>query len=137
MDVLSIAVPVPSYVLTYEQTNITQNISPYVTAITYVDHLQGESDELEIELEDSDGRWMNGWYPDQGDILNAKIGYSGSALLPLGDFEIDELSISGPPFHSADPGTGHWYHQCNPHTYPSGMGKHDIGQRGQLDRQTT
>ena len=97
MDVLSIAVPVPSYVLTYEQTNITQNISPYVTAITYVDHLQGESDELEIELEDSDGRWMNGWYPDQGDILNAKIGYSGSALLPLGDFEIDEISISGPP----------------------------------------
>lgn len=97
MDVLSVAVPVPSYVLTYEQTNITQNISPYVLSITYMDHLQGESDELEIELEDSDDRWINGWYPAQGDLLNAKIGYSGSALLPLGDFEIDEISPSGPP----------------------------------------
>ena len=63
----------------------------------YVDHLSGESDELEVRLEDVDGRWRGPWYPGKGDKLRAEIGYAGEKFLPCGEFEIDEIGWSFPP----------------------------------------
>lgn len=90
-------VPHPVFVLSYEQKNITSDITPYVRSVTYTDYLSGQSDELEVELEDADGRWVHHWYPGKGDTLSLKIGYEGAPLLPCGAFEIDEIEFSQPP----------------------------------------
>ncbi|MFB9159992.1 phage late control D family protein [Chromobacterium violaceum] len=96
MDALN-TVPHPVFQLSYGQHNITSDITPYVLSVTYTDYLSGQSDELEVELEDADGRWIHGWYPRQGDALTLKIGYAGEPLLPCGAFEIDEVEFAFPP----------------------------------------
>lgn len=90
-------VPHPVFVLSYEQKNITSDITPYVRSVTYTDYLSGQSDELEVELEDADGRWVRHWYPGKGDTLSLKIGYEAAPLLPCGAFEIDEIEFAQPP----------------------------------------
>lgn len=90
-------VPHPVFVLAYEQKNITSDITPYVRSVTYTDYLSGQSDELEVELEDADGRWARHWYPSKGDTLSLKIGYEAAPLLPCGAFEIDEIEFAQPP----------------------------------------
>ncbi|KWZ48252.1 Cro/Cl family transcriptional regulator [Burkholderia savannae] len=90
-------VPRPTFVLTYEQKNITTDVAPYVTSVAYTDFLSGQSDEIEVVLEDADGRWRDAWYPGKGDALALRIGYVGAPLLPCGRFEIDELSFDDPP----------------------------------------
>jgi len=90
-------VPHPVFVLSYEQKNITSDITPYVRSVTYIDYLSGQSDELEVELEDADGRWVGPWYPGKGDTLSLKIGYQDAPLLPCGAFEIDEIEFAAPP----------------------------------------
>ncbi|AJY32453.1 phage late control D family protein [Burkholderia thailandensis 34] len=90
-------VPRPTFVLTYEQKNITTDVAPYVTSVAYTDFLSGQSDEIEVVLEDTDGRWRGAWYPGKGDTLALQIGYLGAPLLPCGRFEIDELSFDDPP----------------------------------------
>ncbi|OHX10252.1 Cro/Cl family transcriptional regulator [Chromobacterium sphagni] len=100
MDAMSNAqakVPHPVFQLAYGQHSITSDISPYVLSVTYTDYLSGQSDELEVELEDSDGRWIRAWYPGHGDQLTLKIGYAGEPLLPCGGFEIDEIEFAFPP----------------------------------------
>src|ERR1700685_1827279 len=99
------AVRSPSWILTYLGVNITGDISSMVLSIVYTDALQGESGSLEVEIEDHDKRWQGPWYPTEGDAVNLLIGYAGEALLPCGDFQVDELGVgwisSGPPdvFH--------------------------------------
>ncbi|WP_432719836.1 contractile injection system protein, VgrG/Pvc8 family [Jeongeupia wiesaeckerbachi] len=93
----SVAVPHPVFVLTYGKKNITEDITPYVLSVTYTDYLAGQSDELEVELEDTDGRWANQWYPGKGDTLSLKIGYDQVPLLPCGAFEVDEIEFARPP----------------------------------------
>lgn len=90
-------VPVPTFTLRYNQKNISADVAPYVLGITYTDYLEGQSDEIEIQFEDSDGRWRAAWYPTMGDTLSLEIGYQGEPLLPCGSFEIDELEIAAPP----------------------------------------
>lgn len=90
-------VPHPVFVLSYGQKNITSDITPYVRSVTYTDYLSGQSDELEVELEDADGRWVRHWYPSKGDTLSLKIGYEAAPLLPCGAFEIDEIEFAQPP----------------------------------------
>lgn len=91
------AIPHPLFVLIYETKNITADITPYVLAVTYTDNLTGQSDEISVELEDTDGRWTNEWYPGKGDGLSLKLGYEGKPLLSCGVFEIDEIENTFPP----------------------------------------
>lgn len=91
-------VPEAWYVLTYQQRNITRDISEYLLSLTYNDCLSGQSDELEVELEDSEGKWRDAWYPGQGDTLTLSIGWKGSQPRALASFEIDEVEMAGPPF---------------------------------------
>ena len=92
-----VKVPHPVFVLSYEQKDITSDVTPYVRSVTYTDYLSGQSDELQVELEDTDGRWIGPWYPGKGDTLTLKIGYEGEPLLPCGAFEIDEIEFEQPP----------------------------------------
>ncbi|WP_038907884.1 contractile injection system protein, VgrG/Pvc8 family [Dickeya oryzae] len=88
---------IPMFSLTYLKKNITQDIAPYVLRVTYTDNIKSESDTIEVELEDSDGRWENEWYPGKGDSVSLKIGYLGEKMLDCGTFSIDEIESRGPP----------------------------------------
>ncbi|HCB1583323.1 MULTISPECIES: phage late control D family protein [Enterobacteriaceae] len=90
-DVLS-----PVFTLWYLQKNITNDIAPYVTRVTYSDNIKSESDTIEVELDDTDGRWLDKWYPGKGDTLTLKMGYQGEKLLSCGTFSIDEIEVSSP-----------------------------------------
>lgn len=80
------------FTVTYNNKSITSDISKYLLSITYNDKTEGESDDIEIELEDVDTFWQNSWYPEKGASLNLTIGG-----LKCGVFEIDEIEVKGPP----------------------------------------
>ncbi|MBS1186679.1 MAG: phage protein [Burkholderiaceae bacterium] len=88
-------VPEPKFELSYNGKNITADISPYVASVTYIDHLEGEADSIDIDLEDSDGRWLDAWYPEKGASLAYKFGYAHQKLASAGSFDLDELEITG------------------------------------------
>lgn len=87
----------PKFVVQYDGVDISEDISKHVLSITYTDKVEGESDELEITLEDSDGRWRSDWYPEKGSKISVQIGYADSELVDCGSFEIDDIELSGPP----------------------------------------
>jgi phage protein D len=98
MDAMTPAqVPEARFVLTYQQRNITRNISLHLLSLTYIDYLSGQADSLEVELEDTEGKWRDAWYPGHGDTLTLSIGWEGSPLRTLGRFEIDEVELRCPP----------------------------------------
>ncbi|MGU5158005.1 phage protein D, partial [Escherichia coli] len=74
----------PVFTLWYLQKNITSDIAPYVTRVTWSDNIKNESDTIEVELDDTDGRWLDKWYPGKGDTLTLKMGYQGEKLLSCG-----------------------------------------------------
>ncbi|EGL6630094.1 phage protein D [Salmonella enterica] len=94
---MTVPVPQPAYRLVYNQKDITHDVSVYVTSVSYTDKLSGESDEIQVDLEDSEGRWRDAWYPGKGDTLTLQMGYAGEPLRECGTFSIDEIALSGPP----------------------------------------
>lgn len=87
----------PVFEIRYNKKDITMDITPFVESVSYTDNEHGQSDELEIVVDNSDGRWTKSWYPTKGDVLSAKIGHEGGKLLDCGSFEIEEPQDSGPP----------------------------------------
>jgi phage protein D len=86
----------PSFEVLYAGKDITTDISAHLISVSYSDRTEGESDEVEIVVEDTDGKWMNEWYPEKGDRINLSVGYDGN-MLDCGEFTIDELELDGPP----------------------------------------
>jgi phage protein D len=84
-------------IVTYEGSDISDIITPMVTGVRYVDHKHGKSDEIELSVEDTDRRWRELWYPDEGDTIDVKVGFEGEALLPCGQFSIDEIELGDNP----------------------------------------
>lgn len=97
MEAIVAPVRQPEFKIDYEAQNITAAVSSLVNSVTYVDHLEGESDELEIELDDAADRWRNNWYPEPGARITLELGYVGEAPLPCGAFTVDEPEFRGPP----------------------------------------
>ncbi|XXQ68989.1 phage late control D family protein [Neisseriaceae bacterium B1] len=81
----------PDFVLTYEQKDITADIAPYLLSWTYTDYLGEQSDELQVDFEDVDGRWLRLWFPEQGDKLSLSAGDQFTGLINWGSFEIAEI----------------------------------------------
>ena len=53
-----------------------------------------ESDTLEIEIDDRDGRIQ---LPSTGERLHLLLGYTGIEIADMGRFVVDEIGVSGPP----------------------------------------
>ncbi|WP_027823962.1 phage late control D family protein [Laribacter hongkongensis] len=87
----------PWFRLDYEKKDVSTDISQFLRSLTYTDRQSGESDEIEIKLEDCAGRWMDAWYPTKGDEVSLWIGYADEAPMPCGMFQIDEIEMDGPP----------------------------------------
>ena len=90
-------VPKPAFKLTYENKDITKDISPMLVSLSYTDALENESDSIDITVENASGKWIDDWYPQLGAKLTLSMGYQDSPLTPCGTFEIDEISIECPP----------------------------------------
>jgi phage protein D len=69
----------------------------------YTDKSSGETDDLQITLEDRNGLWRDPWYPDKGAKISATViteNWSepgASESLYCGSFEVDEVEISESP----------------------------------------
>ena len=66
-------VAIPKFTVLYNNKNITADISKHMLSLTYNDKTEGESDEIEIEVEDVDLKWQNSWYPEKGAKLTVTI----------------------------------------------------------------
>lgn len=71
-----------------------RDLAPYLNGATYTDRAHGLSDDLEIDLDDADGRFTSdgpdSWAFPDGTRLVAAI-ESGGESLPLGSFLVDEV----------------------------------------------
>lgn len=90
-------VPAQWVTIRWAGRDVTGDISPYLIELTYIDFMEGESDSVELVMEDFDHRWAGAWYPQFGDKIEVWIGYRDDKQLPCGAFEIDEIELSGPP----------------------------------------
>ena len=88
-------VETPTYAVTYQGTAIGEDISSMVTELTYTDVEHGESDTVELALQDRDHRWKKAWRPDLAAKLKVTIGYRDGRRLVCGDFELDEIAFAG------------------------------------------
>ena len=88
------AAALPRVVLIYNKKDISTNISKYLMSLTFTDYEKDQSDELNLQLKDSDKYFQNSWRPQKGDKISAQIGYEDEQLLDCGTFTIDETEWS-------------------------------------------
>lgn len=82
-------IPGITYKVIYNNKDITRDISDHLISISYTDKVEGESDEIEIEVEDKDALWQNEWFPLKGDTVEVQIIDNGT-VLNCGKFTLDE-----------------------------------------------
>lgn len=104
--------------VTFDGTDITGDIRPYLTSLTYVDNEEDAGDDLTLVLADpakrergvtSGGIWLRSWagaamrMSAQARRISAVIRQENreddgdTRELPCGEFELDTVSFSGPP----------------------------------------
>ncbi|WP_058910990.1 phage late control D family protein [Entomohabitans teleogrylli] len=84
----------PDFMLTVGKEDITQDISERLISLTMTDNRGFEADQLDIEIDDSDGRVE---LPLRGAVLTLYLGWKGSALVGKGRFTVDEIEHRGAP----------------------------------------
>lgn len=82
------------YMLMLDSRNITGNISDRRMSMTLTDNRGFEADQLDIELNDADGRVE---LPVRGVVLTVYIGWKGFAMVCKGKFTVDEVEHRGAP----------------------------------------
>lgn len=90
----------------FDGVDITQDIKPYLTSVTYTDNEEDQADDLQIKLQDRDDIWLTSWLEQIVQAAAAaklKIGatikpenWGDGAVLPTDDFELDSVALSGP-----------------------------------------
>lgn len=88
------ATATPAFMLRLENNDITQNISKRLISLTMTDNRGFEADQLDIELDDSDGLIE---LPLRGAVLTLFLGWKGEALIGKGQFTVDEIEHRGAP----------------------------------------
>jgi phage protein D len=87
----------------YEGKDISTGIAPFFKSFSIHEVLSGEADSAEITMQDREALWQGDWFPDRGKIMELTISLSDwmdqgdTETLPLGKFEVDEITNSGPP----------------------------------------
>jgi len=72
----------------YSGKDVTEDVAPAVVEINYTDNLTAD-DLLEITVENKDGRWLNSWFPEDGDEIEVWVGWEN--LYPLGKFTVRKV----------------------------------------------
>lgn len=87
----------------YEGTDISTDIASYFKSFSVREVLSGEADTADITMHDREELWTGDWLPDRGATMDLTIsvsdweGVGDTRDLPLGKFEVDEITNSGPP----------------------------------------
>jgi len=89
--------PKPALKITYNGKDITADVTANLIMAEYTDNTEGKSDEISLQLEDVDAKWIGPWYPGKGNTLTMEFGYVDTAMVSAGVFEIDEVEVQGPP----------------------------------------
>lgn len=78
----------------FNKVDISDEIAHSISSVTYTDNSKNAIDDLEIELENLDYRWLKEWYPDENAQLVVGIfedlGNDEGKFLELGTFYVDE-----------------------------------------------
>ena len=77
-----------------DDQDITALLRDRLLELRITDKAGLDSDELEIRLDDRDGRVA---FPPKGARLRVSLGWQGQPLAPMGTYTVDEIELSGPP----------------------------------------
>ena len=94
LDILKGEVPSPQYKVVIDGTDITNNIKPRLMNLTLTDNRGFDADQVELQLDDSDGLLT---MPRRGATMRVWLGWKGSPLIDKGSFTVDELEHAGAP----------------------------------------
>lgn len=87
----------------YDNTNITEDVSVRNISFVYTDNAADALDDIELELEDTDLRFMGDWFPKKGAKVQCYIDTENwkkegeNISLYCGSFELDEVECSFNP----------------------------------------
>lgn len=84
----------PDFSLSLQEKDITQNIRKRLITLSLTDNRGFEADQLDIELDDSDGLMV---MPQRNAVLALSLGWKGAVLTPKGLFTVDEVEHHGAP----------------------------------------
>lgn len=88
-------------VLNWAGQDVSAELAPFVKSISFIDSIEtGSRDEVSITLNNRDGRFINEWFPAQGDILKPGIAFTQSGKTNQwnwGQFAIDKMKVRFAP----------------------------------------
>lgn len=84
----------PAFKVSIEERDITAIVSPRLINLTLTLCRGDESDQLDIALDDSDGKLS---LPPRGAQIALALGWQSSGLVDMGKFTVDEVEHSGAP----------------------------------------
>lgn len=93
----------PGVALTWAGRDVSADLAPFLEELSFTDSLQsgeGQRDEISLKLDNSDGRFLNAWWPEDGDILKPAIVWrdeAGDHRWSLGEFALDSAKIRRAP----------------------------------------
>ncbi|MEK4713478.1 phage late control D family protein [Sporosarcina sp. FSL K6-5500] len=89
-------------ILKYNGVNISKSLEGFLTHFTYADN-EGAGDDIQISLQDRDGKWHGDWLMKKGDVITAVIETENwlkegeKKRLDCGSFHVDTIDFKGPP----------------------------------------
>lgn len=86
--------PTPIYRIKIDGHDITPKVDSRLESLTLTDNRGFEADQLDLTLDDSDGKLD---IPPRGATLDLAIGWESSGLIDKGTFTVDEIEHSGTP----------------------------------------
>lgn len=87
----------------YDGVDVTTDLMKDLLSFKYTDNAANNADDVEITLKDQNKKWLNYWWPDKGDTLEAEILTTNwrkngdKQKLSCGKFIVDEPEYSGRP----------------------------------------
>lgn len=83
----------------YRGVNISADVSNDLARFSFTDNESGTADDIEIQLQDREGKWIREWFPALGDKIVAKIQHTDltgkTQVLNCGTFLLDEFENNG------------------------------------------
>ncbi|WP_261644375.1 phage late control D family protein [Erwinia mallotivora] len=84
----------PDFMLTVNAKDVTASLRERLISLTLTDNRGFEADQLDLELDDADGRLA---MPVRGAVITLFLGWQGQALTGKGEFTVDEVEHHGAP----------------------------------------
>ena len=84
----------PLWRIRVDGVDITASLDARLISLTHTDNRGMEADQLDLTLDDADGRLA---LPPRGAVLSLALGWEGDGIVDKGTFTVDEVEHSGAP----------------------------------------